>query len=87
MQEEDDKPTSSAGESGTAPAGKEFNPSDLDEEAAAPAEPSEPTKAVPIGRPISEAEYDRRKERARDVDLPAGVPDAQEDPAHRERDR
>ena len=87
MHEEDEKPTSSAGERGTAPAGKPFNPSDLDEEASSPAEPSEPTKAVPIGRPISDAEYDRRKERARDVDLPADPAGAQHDPAHRDRDR
>jgi hypothetical protein len=84
--QEDDQPTSSAAEIGTAPSGKDFNPSDMDEGEAAPAESSEPTKAVPIGRPISEAEYGRRKERARDEDLPPGVPDAQQDPARRGRD-
>lgn len=84
--QEDENPTSSAGECGTAPAGKEFDPSAHDQGEAAPAVPSEPTKAVPIGRPISEAEYSRRKERARDEDLPAGGPQGQQDPAHRDRD-
>lgn len=84
--QEDEKPTSSAGQGGASPAGKEFNPSEADESAAGPAESSGPSKAVHIGRPISEAEYSRRKEQARDVDLPEGWRDAQEDPAHRERD-
>ena len=84
--DEDEQPTSSAGQCGTAPAGKPFNPSDQDEDAGAPAESSGPTKAVPIGRPISEAEYSRLKQRARDEDLPAGGRHAQEDPAHRTRD-
>jgi hypothetical protein len=79
---EDEKPTSSAGECGSAPAGKDFNPSAHEQGEAAPALPSVPNEAVPIGRPISEAEYGRRKERAQDEDLPAGVPPGQQDPAH-----
>jgi hypothetical protein len=84
--QEDEQPTSSAGESGTAPAGKDFDPSEHGQRETAPALPSVPSEAVPIGRPISEAEYGRRKERAIDEDLPAGEPQGQQDPAHRERD-
>lgn len=85
-EEEDDEPLTHSGQGGTAPAGKDFDPSDLGEEAAAPEETSEPTKAVPIGRPVSDAEYARLKRRARDVDLPAGGGRAQEDSAGREGD-
>lgn len=84
--EEDDQPICSSGAGGTAPAGKIFHPSDPTEDAAAPADTSGPTKAVPIGRPISEAEYSRRKERAADDEPPPGGRPAQEDPAHHERD-
>lgn len=84
--DEDEQPTGSPGARGSAPAGKPFDPSDLDEDAAAPADTSRPTRAVPIGRPISDAEYSRRKEQARDEDLPADSRPAQEDPAHHERD-
>lgn len=86
MKEEDDEPISPAGQGGTSPAGKDFDPSNLDETASAPADASEPTKAVPIGRPVSEAEYSRLKQRARDVDLPAGGRHAHEDSAGREGD-
>ena len=85
MKEDKEAHTDShAGESGTASEGKDFNPSDLDEDA--PAESSRPNEAVPIGRPISEAEYSRLKQRARDEDLPSAGGHAQEDPSHRERD-
>ena len=85
-EDDDDQPTCSAGEGGTAPAGKDFNPSDLDQDAGAKSETPEPTREVPIGRPVSEADYSRLKRRARDEDLPAGKRHAQEDPAHHERD-
>lgn len=83
-EDEDDQPTCSAGAGGVASAGKAFNPSDQDEDASAPADTSGPPKAVPVGRPISEAEYSRRKERARDEGPPAGGRHAQEDPARRD---
>lgn len=85
-EERDDKTTCASGGEGTAPAGKPFNPSDLDEDQGASAEPTRPAKAVPIGRPISEDEYSRRKERAREDDRPSGERHEQHDPSHRKRD-
>ena len=85
-EDEDEQPTCSAGAGGTASAGKPYNPSRQDEDATAPSDTSGPAKPVPVGRPISEDEYSRRKERARDEDPPDGGRSAQEDPARREHD-
>ena len=85
-EDRDDETTCATGGGGTAPAGKPFNPSDLDEDKGASAEPSGPDKAVPIGRPISDEEYSRQKRRARDDDRPSGKRHGQEDPSHRKRD-
>lgn len=81
-EEPDDRPTCTTGGGGTAPAGKAFSPSDLDEDEGASREPSTPTKALPIGRPISDAEYSRRKERAKDDERRSDGRDEQEDPSH-----
>ena len=85
-EDEDEQPNCSTGAGGTASEGKPYNPSAQDEDAGAPSDTSGPTTAVPIGRPMSEDEYSRRKERARDEDLPADGRHSQEDPARRERD-
>jgi hypothetical protein len=85
-EDEDEQPTCSAGAGGTSSAGKPYNPSDRDEDASGAADSSGPPKAVPIGRPVGEDEYSRRKERARDEDRPADAPAAQEDPSRRDRD-
>ena len=85
MKEDRDEHATSSVEGGeSASAGKAFNPSDLTDECTR-AEPSRPAKAVPIGRPISDAEYDLRKERAKNESLPSGK-HAQEDRSQRERD-
>ena len=85
-EDEDDQTTCSTGAGGTASAGKPYNPSDENEGASAPSGTSGPPQAAPIGRPVSEEEYSRRKERARDEDPPGGGRHAQEDPARRGRD-
>jgi hypothetical protein len=64
-------------------AGKDFDPSDASEKSA-PAEPSV-KRSVPIGRPVSDDEYRRLKERATKDQAPSGG-HAQEDPSHRKRD-
>lgn len=85
MKEEDKGHRSdwSADEGSSESAGKDFNPSDAPDKSA-PAEPSV-KRSVPIGRPVSEDEYRRLKERATKDPAPSGG-HAQEDSSHRKRD-
>jgi hypothetical protein len=82
-QDKDYQSSSSADESSSTSTGEEFNPSDMPESS----DPSEPSKthAVPIGRPVSDEEYRKMKERAAKDNPPSGG-HTQEDPSHRERD-
>jgi hypothetical protein len=73
----------SADEGSSASTGEDFNPSDAPEPSA-PAEPSV-KRSIPIGRPVSDNEYRRLKERATKDHAPSGG-QAQEDAAHRKRD-
>lgn len=86
MKEEDPDEQDSYAAGGGGAVGRGFSPSDLEEEDAPPAAPPGPPKAVPIGRPISDAEYTRGKQRARDDDRPSGGRYAQEDPSPRKPD-
>jgi hypothetical protein len=82
-EEKDHQSSWSADESSSTGTGEDFNPADLPEESA-PAEPST-TRAVPIGRPVSDEEYREMKERAAKDKPPSGE-HKQEDPSHRKRD-
>ena len=86
MKEEDKDHQSSpcAGGRSSAGAGKEFNPSDAPDDDDSKAEPST-TRAVPIGRPVSDEEYSEMKEKAAKDKTPSSE-HAQEDPAQRKRD-
>lgn len=84
MKEDEDEQSPYAG--GAAGAGEAFSPSDISDEEGAPAQPSRPVTAVPIGRPVSDAEYSRLKHRAGTQDAPSGAP-SQEDPSRRKRRR
>ena len=85
MKEEDKdyQSSCSADESSATGAGEEFNPADSPDDNS-PAEPSK-TRAVPIGRPVSDEEYREMKERAAKDKPPSGG-HKQEDPSHRKRD-
>lgn len=85
MNEEDKDQQSSCsavGRSSTG-AGKEYNPKDSPDDDSM-AEPST-TRAVPIGRPVSDEEYRKMKERAAKDKTPSSG-HAQEDPSQRKRD-
>jgi hypothetical protein len=83
MKEEDEDHQSSCSAEGNSSRGAEYNPSDSPDDDS-PAEPSA-TRAVPIGRPVSDEEYRKMKERATKDQPPSGG-HTQEDPSHRKRD-
>ncbi|MDQ3803747.1 MAG: hypothetical protein M3416_07975 [Acidobacteriota bacterium] len=83
-EDRDEQPDFVTGGGGSAPAGKDFNPSDLSDDEAAAAERPSRAEAVPIGRPVTDEQYRRMKERAESNDSPPDGSHAQEDPAHRE---
>ena len=82
-EDEDHQPSCSAEGDSSTGAGKEYNPLDSPDDNS-PAEPSA-TRAVPIGRPVSDEEYRKMKERATKDQPPSGG-HTQEDPAHRKHD-
>ena len=83
MKEEDKDYQSSCSADESSPAGEEFSPSDMPESN----DSSEPSKKheVPIGRPVSDEEYRKMKERAAKDNPPSGG-HTQEDPSHRKHD-
>ncbi len=83
MKEEDKDYQSSCSADESSSTGEEFNPSDMPE-SSDPSEPSK-TRSVPIGRPVSDEEYRKMKERAAKDNPPSGG-HKQEDPSHRKRD-
>lgn len=83
-EDKDHQPGCAADEGASTESGADFNPSDAPA-ADAPAEERSTTRAVPIGRPVSDKEYREMKERARKDNAPSGG-HTQEDPAHRKRD-
>ena len=80
-EEKEDQAGLPAGRGESANAGESFNPTELKEEKSLP-DKSE-RRSVPIGRSVSEAEYDRLKKRAERGTAPS-VGHAQEDPSHRD---
>ena len=81
-EDKDHQSSSSAVEHSSTGAGEEFNPSDAPDDDAT-AEPSA-TRAVPIGRPVSDQEYRKMKERAAKDKTPS-YGHAQEDPSQRKK--
>lgn len=86
-EERDESETCSAGAGRGESAGESFSPSDLeDEKHGAADEPARPAASVPIGRPVSEAEYGRLKERAERETRPSTGGSAHEDSSGRKPD-